>query len=416
MSHKSGISFTQAAMASLLTAASAVSVHADVVTDWNATAATVIVTNGGGSPPSSGIDVAYVHAVIYDAVNAIDGGYSVYAVSPPSASSNASPEAAAATAAHRVLLALYPSQQAFLDGKYAISLASVAEGDAKQQGIAIGEEVASAFLVLRSGDGRFAPVTYVAGSGAGAWQPTPPAFAPGLTPWVGRMRPFAMSSAAQYRSEPPPALDSKEWSEAYDETRIMGAANSTVRTTEQTEIGRFFIEHPGVQYGRILREFVTEREMSVPDNARFFAMMYLSLADAIISVWEAKYYYGFWRPVTAIRAGDTDGNADTAADSSWSPLAPTPPHPEYPAGHGGFTGAFAATLENFFGTKDVTITLSSLSSGTRRTFHRTDDLVKEVIDGRVFGGMHYRFSVVHGANQGRKAARNVARLYFQPAH
>jgi hypothetical protein len=154
--------------------------------------------------------------------------------------------------------------------------------------------------------------------------------------------------------------------------------------------------------------------MSVPDNARFFAMMYLSISDAIISVWEAKYYYGFWRPVTAIRAGDTDGNGATEADSSWSPLMITPAHPDYPAGHGGFTAAFAETLANFFGTRNVTITLSSTATGTRHTFTRTDDLVKEIVDARVYGGTHYRFSVVRGANQGRKAARNVARLYFQP--
>jgi hypothetical protein len=414
MAHKSGFGLKRAALAMILVAVSAVSVRADVVTDWNATATTVIITNGGGSPPSSAIDFAYVHAAIYDAVNAIDGRYTVYAVSPASASSNASQDAAAATAAYKVLLALFPAQQVFLDGKYAASLATVPAGDSKQQGIAIGEEVASGFLAQRSGDGRFASVTYVPGTGPGQWQPTPPAFAPGLAPWVGQMRPFVMATASQYRSEPPPALPSVEWADAYNETREMGAASSTSRTAEQTEIGRFYAEHTGAQYSRILREFATERGMSVADNARFFAMMSVSLGDAIISIWEGKYYYGLWRPITAIRAGGTDGNGDTEADSSWSPLAPTPPHPEYPAGHGGFTGAFAEALENFFGTKDVTITLSSAVTGTRRTFPRTDDLVKEIVDARIFGGMHYRFSVVRGANQGRKAARNVARQHFRP--
>ena len=388
--------------------------RADMVTDWNAIANTAVVTNAGRPPGAAHVDMAYVHIAIYDAVNAIDGRYSAFAVTPSSVPPGSSPEAAAAAAAHHVLRNFFPAQQGFLDAAYAASLAAITDGAAKTNGIAVGTEVAILFLALRIGDGRNASVTYTPGSGPGEWQPTPPAFAPPLAPWMAYMRPFALLDSSQFRAEGPPALDSAQWAADYNETKSFGALNSTSRTPEQTEIGRFYSEHVTAQYNRIFREFAASQGLSLADNARLFAMLYVASADALIAGWESKYYYRFWRPVTAIRAGDTDDNPATEANLTWTPLVLTPPHPEYPAAHGCFTGAVAQTLRAFFGTKRVTITLTSTVTGTARTFHNTDDLIHEIIDARIFGGMHYRTSGEHGTVIGKRVAKWVAKHYFRP--
>jgi hypothetical protein len=388
--------------------------RADMVTDWNAIANTVVVTNAGRPPGAAHVDMAYVHIAIYDAVNAIDGRYSAFAVTPSSVPPGSSPEAAAAAAAYQVLRSFFPAQQTFLHDTYEASLAAIPDGPAKTNGIAVGTEVATLFLALRTGDGRNASITYTPGSGPGEWQPTPPAFAPPLAPWMAYMSPFALLDPSQFRAEGPPALGSAQWAADYNETKSFGALNSTSRTPEQTEIGRFYSEHVTAQYNRIFREFAAIQGLSLADNARLLAMLYVAGADALIAGWDSKYYYRFWRPVTAILAGDTDGNPATEADLIWSPLVVTPPHPEYPAAHGCFTGAVAQTLRAFFGTKRVTITLTSTVTGTRRTFHNTDDLIHEIIDARIFGGMHYRTSGVHGTVIGKKVAKWVAKHYFQP--
>ncbi len=388
--------------------------RADVVTDWNGIANTVIVTNANRPPGAALVDMAYVHAAVYDAVNAIDKRYSVYAVSPTNAPPGSSKDAAAATAAFHVLKILFPAQQAFLEAKYAESLFAIPGGEAKTNGISIGLEVARRFMQLRSNDGRDANVPYVPGTGPGVWQPTPSAHAPALTPWLAKLRPFMLESPSQFRAPGPPALDSSQWAQDFNETKLYGALNSTARTHEQTEIGRFYAEHAGAQYSRIMRKFALERNFNVADNARLFAMVYLSLADAMIAGWESKYYFNFWRPVTAIRAGDTDASELTEADSNWTPLVATPGHPEYPAAHGCLTAAFADTLRAFFGTKKVKIKLSSSVTNTTRTFENTDDLIKEIIDARVYGGMHYRSSVKDGANIGKHVTHWMTKYYFQP--
>ena len=390
---------------------------ADMVTDWNAVASQTIVTNAGRPPAASVVDFVYVNAAMYDAVNSIDGRFEPYAVRSASASPAASEEAAAATAAYRILRTFFPSQSPYLDSQYAASIATVSDGYAKTQGIIVGEEAALGLLAARAGDGRNDPSrVYVYGSGPGEYQPTPPAFASFQTPWVAFMKPFAMERASQFRAERPPALSSDEWADDYNETKTFGALNSTARTPEQTEIGRFYTEHTGAQYNRILRNFALSQNLSLADDARLFAQVYVSVGDAVIAVWDSKYFYRRWRPVTAIRAGDTDGNRDTDADPAWTPLAVTPGHAEYPAAHGSFTGAFAQALEEFFGTRKLTITLTSTVTGTSRTFNRTTDLVKEIIVARIYGGMHFRTSCVQGKVMGEKVAKLVSKHYFQPAN
>jgi len=393
------------------------SVRADAVTDWSAIAQTAIVTNAGRPLSGTIVDVAYVFAAVYDAVNAIDGRYTAFAVSLPTASPTASQDAAAVAAAHHVLKTFFPTQQVFLDGAYATSMAAIPAGPARDQGNAVGVQVATAFLALRANDGRNAVVPYGFGSGPGVYQLTPGApAAPAspATPWVAQMRPFALQSPSQFRAEGPPHLTSAQWAVDLNEVKAMGVLTGSSRTPEQTEIGRFYAEHPGAQLIRSLREFAAAQSMSVADRARLLAILHISAADALIAVFDSKYFYNYWRPVTAIRAADTDGNDATDPDAGWLPLAPTPNHPEYPAAHGGVSTAYAEALRHFFGTKKVTISLSSTVTGTTHTFHSTDEIIKEIIAARVYGGMHYRTSGVHGSVIGRKVAHWIDKNYFQP--
>jgi hypothetical protein len=391
---------------------------ADAITDWSAIAQTTIVTTALRPPPAAVVDVAYVFAAVYDAVNAIDGRYSVFAVSPSNASPQASQEAAAAAAAHHVLKSFFPSQQVFLDNAYAASLAAIPAGTARDQGIAIGVEVATAFLALRANDGRNAVVPYTFGSGPGVYQLTPGAPAPPAspaTPWVALMKPFTLKSSSQFRADGPPHLSSAQWAEDFSEVKSMGVLNDSARTPTQTEIGRFYQEHPGAQLIRNFRDFAAAQPLSLADRARLLAVLHITAADAIIACWDSKYFFNFWRPVTAIHAADTDDNEATESDTSWVPLVPTPNHPEYPAAHGAVSTAYAEALRHFFGTKKVTITLTSTITGTAHTFHRTDDIIKEIIVARIYGGMHYRTSGVHGSVIGRKVAQWIAKHYFQPS-
>jgi len=400
---------------------------ADAVSDWSAIAKTVITdpapmaARGGGA---SAVDFAYVHAAIYDAVNAIDGRYSVFAVRPTTSPTGASPEAATAAAAYTVLKALFTTapQQAYLDGQYANYLLGISAGPAKTKGIAVGTEVAQAFLALRAGDGRNAVVPYLFGSGPGVYQLTPGAPAPPATPatpWLAKMRPFTLNSPSQFRADGPPNLTSAQWADDYNETKTWGAKTGSPRTQAQTDIGWFYTDNPGAYGNRSIRGIAAEQQLAIADSARFFAETYVTLADTFIGCWDSKFYYNFWRPVTAIRAGDTDDNDATERDPLWEPLATTPNHPEYPSAHGCFTGAVANSIENFFDTKKITTHFTSLSvpgapGGVTHTFTRTQDILKEVIEGRIFGGMHYRTSVVHGIVMSNKVAHWVAKHYFLP--
>ena len=391
---------------------------ADAVTDWSDIAQTAIVTNAGRPAPAAVVDAAYVFATVYDAVNAIDGRFSVFAVSPSNASPQASQEAAVVAAAHHVLKTFFPSQQAFLDTAYAASLAGIPPGSTRDQGVAIGVEVATAFLALRANDGRNAVVAYTFGSGPGVYQLTPGAPEPPaspLTPWIAQMKPFTLISPSQFRADGPPHLTSAQWAEDFNEVKAMGALNDSERTTNQTEIGRFYQENPAAQLIRNFRNFAAAQPLSLADRARLLAALHITTADAVIACFDSKYFFNFWRPVTAIRAADTDDNEATEPDPGWLSLVPTPNHPEYPAAHGVVSTAYAEALRHFFGTKKVTITLTSTITGTAHTFHSTDDIIKEIIVARIYGGMHYRTSGVHGSVIGKKVAHWVAKHYFQPS-
>lgn len=388
---------------------------ADKVTDWNLIALTTEANLGRTNNAVIGTDLAYMHIAVYDAVNAIDGRHTVFAVRPTSVPPGASQEAAAVEAAYRVLRSIMPASQGpFLDAQYAASLATIPDGPAKAGGMAVGFEVASLFLISRIGDGRNDPlITYTPGSGPGVWIPTPPAFAAAATPWLAVMRPFAIERPSQFRADGPPALESREYTEDLNETKRLGSVNSTERTPEQTTLARFYFDTTVPQEARGLRQLATERNLSTADSARLYAQLYVSVSDAQIAGWESKLYYGFWRPITAIRNADTDGNPDTEKDAGWTPLTSTPAHPEYPSAHAFISNAFTETLRQFFGTKKLDITLVSTTTGTTINYTSTDDIGKDINDARIYAGFHFRTSCVHGSNIGMKVAKYVAKNYFQ---
>lgn len=392
-------------------------VRADVVLDWNSHAANATVTVGGQVPPRALIRLAMVHLAMYDAVNAIEGvPFESYA-GVPSVTRPASAEAAAASAAHDVLVALFPQQMADLDAKYAASLAALPDGDAKVNGISVGQQAASAILNLRAQDGRDAAVVYVPGSGPGVWVPTPPAFLAAQAPETPFVQPFALKSASQFRPEAPPDLTSDVWARDFNEVKALGSALGSSRTVEQTDIARFWSDNPPLQWNRAWRALSLAKGLRLVDNARYFAMLTTASADALIACWDAKYFYNFWRPVTAIREGDSDGNPETAPDPTWIGVVVTPNHPEYPAAHGCFSGASTETLKQFFGTDEVGFRIDSAVPALAnpvRTYLRFSDALTEVLEARIYGGMHYRNSTRAGARIGKQVSRFTTSHFFRP--
>jgi hypothetical protein len=390
--------------------------HADSVLDWNAHAAQAIVTVGGQSPPRAFIRLAMVHLAIYDAVNAIEGKPFKSYASTPTVNLPASGDAAVATAAHDILVALFPAQKPDLDAKYAAALASLPNDAGRVNGVAVGQQAAAAILAVRATDGRDGTVTYVPGSGPGVWVPTPPAFLGGLASETPLVQPFTLQSASQFRPEAPPALFSRRWVRDYNEVKAFGPLVGSARTAEQTDIGRFWGDNPPLQWTRAWRALSVGNFLRLAENARYFAMLSTASADALIACWDAKYHYNFWRPVTAIRAGDTDGNPHTAPQSDWIGLVTTPNHPEYPGAHGCVSSAITETLALFFGSDEVCFSIDSNVTGLLnpvRSYERFSDALQEVIDARTYGGMHYRNSSRVGAAVGRQVARYALRHNFR---
>jgi hypothetical protein len=379
--------------------------------NWNEIGSQAAATAGRG--PATFIDLTYMHIAVYDAVAAIDGRFEPFAISPHVAGP-ASQDAAAVAAAYNVLRLLYPSQQISLESAYLTSLATIPDGTEKTVGIQVGTDSALRYMQVRAGDGRNAPVIFTPGSGPGAWVPTPPLNLPGALPWLAQMRPFSIESPSQFRAEGPPRLDSLQWAEEYNEVKRLGGINSTERTPEQTEAGRFYVEGAAGQSARAFRRLATDRDLDLIDSSRLFAMIYVSISDSLITTWDSKYYYAFWRPVTAIRAGDTDGNPLTEADPVWTPLAATPNFPEYVSAHSSVASGFAGAISAFFETKKVEVTLDSTVTGTARTFDNTDDIVKDVADARIFAGFHFRSACVHGSVIGKKVVHWVSKRHFRP--
>jgi hypothetical protein len=373
--------------------------RSDVIIDWNAKVEAIGLEKRL-SPAVNARGVTMMHVAMYEAVNAITRRYAPYRLTLAGERS-ASPDAAAAAAAHGVLVRLHPDQQASLDAGLKASLALVPDGDGKSKGVDLGQQAAAGILALRANDGIAAPETYRPTTAAGVYVPTViPA-----SSTVGQMTPWVMTSGAQFRPAQPPALTSPTWTNDLNEIRGIGGRNSTDRTAEQTEIARFWMATGPHCWNPIVRQLAAAKQLDVTDSARLFAMVSIATADSFIAVFEAKYHYNLWRPMTAIRNADMTGNAATARDAGWMPLVDTPMHPEYPCAHCISSSAAAATMQLVLGESlpEFSMTSPALPGVTRR-WKRLQDYSDEVANARVYGGIHYRFSTKVGQDMGRRIA------------
>lgn len=392
-----------------------ISSGANAVVNWNAIAVRTAIQVAGQNQPQSSMYLARVQAAVYNAVVAIEGGYEAYK-SRLAPRPGASVEAAVALAAHDVLVHDFPAQQGTLDADLAALLAAISDGTAKTAGIEVGQQAAAELIAQRLGDGLEANIGFtMPPPGPGVWQL--PTGAVPLSPWISKLRPYMLDSPDQFRPGPPSDLSSEEWAVQFEEVKRIGRNNSTERSAEQTDIARFWTTHAQAQYNAAYRQIVGDRGLDVVDAARLMAMGNLVGADALIGCFDAKYHYLFWRPQFAIPQGDTDGNPQTAADSNFVPLLGTPPHPEYPSAHSCYTSAQAEVFIEVLGTQRIELDLTSTAPNVvQRTRHYeyANDLVQEIIDARVWGGIHYRESDVKGASLGRKVAHWALNRYFLP--
>jgi hypothetical protein len=371
--------------------------RADVIVDWNAKAEAIAIEKRLLPPPNAR-GMALLHVAMFEAVNAVDRRYAPYRLTL-AADRNVSKEAAAAAAAHAVLSALHPDQQASLNSTLAASLASIGEGEPKARGIELGNKAAAEILALRANDGANAAETYRPYTIPGAYVPTmvPVSSTHGaVTPWV-------MEKGSQFRPAPPPALDSQTWTDDVNEIREYGGRNSSKRNTEQTNIGRFWFVTGPQAWNPIVRQLVAAKKMELVDSARLFALVAMATNDAFIAVFDAKYAYNFWRPVTAIRNADLTGNKATPRDASWLPLGDTPMHPEYPCAHCITSAAAGTVLKSVFGNEIPEVSMTSPTApGVTRKWTRIQDYIDEVSVSRIYAGFHYRFSAKVGEEMGLK--------------
>ncbi len=380
----------------------------DVVAEWNQEAVRLTLLPASAlAPVQQTRTMAIVQVSVHDAVNGITREYETYA-SPGAAPAGASPEAAAIAAAYHALRNLFPGHSASLENFYLTSLAThgLSEND---PGIGYGISVAARILTARANDGSTqtqAQYNYTApGAGLpGVWMPL--TSAPALLPGWGGVTPWVLRSSSQFRPEAPPALDSEQYARDYNEVKEIGAINSQTRTAEQTQIATFWLGSPVAIWSQPLRQLNATREFNLSQRARTFALVYLSSADSSIACWEAKYFYNFWRPQPAIRRGAEDGNDSTTADPAWTPLHTTPRHPEYTSGHTTNSTAMVTILQLIFG-DDPGMPVSSTITGITREWDTLNEGLDEVIDARVYSGIHFRTADEVGSRLGGQVARFV---------
>lgn len=381
----------------------------DVVTDWNQKAEAAVL-EAKVYPFVAGRAMSLVHVAMFDAINSIEGRYSPYKVRL-SAPAGSSAEAAGVAAAHAVLVKLFPEQKASLHAAYAASLAQIPDGSGKTAGIGVGEEVAGKILALRAADGADAPNTYRPITVPGVYVPTT---LPIASQW-GNVAPWVMERGSQFRPAPPPDLKSAEWARDYNEVKDLGGKKSTTRSAEQTETARFWIITGPQSWDSMARQLAAAPGRSLIQNARFFALAEMAGADAYIAVFDAKYAFNFWRPITAIRNGDLDGNDATSRDAGWEPLIDTPLHPEYPCAHCITSAAVRVVLESEFGTGPVSVSMtSSAAPGVTHKWATIQEWAEEVSMARIYGGIHYRNSTVVGKDMGKKIGELAVRNYLVP--
>jgi hypothetical protein len=384
---------------------------ADVITDWNEKAV-AFVTARSMLPPQAERVMAAVHLAMFDAVNSIDHRYLPYAVQLPAAKET-SKDAAAAAAAAAVLTALHPNAADELKAALAAYLATMPSGTATADGTKLGAAVAMKIVAARANDGSNAPDAYRPKTTPGVYVPTP-ITASSMWPNV---TPFAMTSPSQFRPQPPIPLQGEEWAADYNEIKSLGGKTSPARSARQTEDGHFWLMTGPVSYYPIARQLVAAKKMDVIDSARFMALASTAVADAFIAVFDAKYHYDFWRPITAIRNGDIDGNSATDLDRTWQPIANTPMHPEYPCAHCISSAAIATVIEAVCGGADIPeVTMTSPTApGVTHRWSNIWAYADEVAMARIYAGFHYRFSTRVGQDMGRKIGRYVVDKTLRPA-
>ena len=394
---------------------------ADEVTYWNEQLQQALLT-ANTSPIVSTRTSAIVHAAVFDAVNGIERRYAPIHVDL-SAPKGASRRAAAVQAAYATLASLFPAQSVNLAAAREVSLASIAadEGVGHSQSIALGidwgQAVAEDILLWRSTDGLTPPPSpFLGGSAVGQWRPTPPGFLPGAGPQFAYMTPWALSFQAQFRPPGPPALTSAQYAIDFNEVKEIGRINSATRTADQTEIAVFWNGNTPVSWNRIARTVSADRHLTLSDNARLFGLLNVAMADAVISCWEAKYFYVFWRPITAIVLADTDPNPDTVLDLTWLPRLTTPAHPEYPSGHSTVSGAAATVLADYFGNDALFSLESETLPGVTRFYTAFSSAADEANDSRVYGGIHFRSACRDGRLGGNSIGSFVSANVAQPVH
>jgi hypothetical protein len=385
-----------------------------VISSWNLLAEQTFLGDVTKKPQEAFLYLGFVDAAMYDAVVGIDGRYEPYSLRAH-APHGASDQAAAVAAAYKILSTYSPYAQSTLDTAHAASLALIPDGQAKTDGIAFGILAADNVIALRATDGRNAPVLFTKAPAPGVWRPTPPANLAMFVPWMGAVTPLLVHSGSQFGEPgPPPALTSKRYTRDFREVKALGSAGSTARTIDQTNTALFFSGNATIQYIATLVDQMQTRHLDIVDSARLFAAVDMSMADAVISVWDAKLLYGFWRPISAINLADTDGNPRTIADTTWVPLLVTPPYPDYVSGYSGVTGAFTRALTRTLGTRHLNLTLiSSAVPGATRQYNSAKKLDKDVISARVWLGIHFRFADTAGVTMGHQVADWALDHYFQ---
>jgi hypothetical protein len=399
------------ALGLVLAASLAQPAAADVITDWNTTAQAVMkAANTGGNPATR--NLAMMHVAMSDAVNSVQNKYAVY-VPAGTPAPGASVEAAAAAAAKAILLQQVPGQKAAIEQAFEASIKGLPDGGARNDGIAIGEKCAAAVIAERVSDGTSAPDTYRPVTSPGVWIPTiPPLFAE-----YARARPWVMRSADQMRPPPPPDLKSERYARDYNETKDMGAAKSAKRTAEQTAAVKFWTQ---ANLGRIWQDAAhmlsEERKLTVAENARLFALLNMGIANTFVIDWDAKFHHNFWRPITAIRNGDQDGNDATERDAGWAPLNANPMHPEYPSQAAIIAGVSVGILEAVFGANPSTPVVATDVNDrkVRRRYSNIRELADEINNVRVWGGIHFRTSLEVGYDMGRRIAVHMVENSLKP--
>jgi hypothetical protein len=399
---------------------SALSARADAVTDWNAITMDAVTIARPG--PQGMLDVALVHIAVHDAVQAIEKRYEAYHFEMAHAKGSRS--AAAAAAAHGVLTAIYPTQASTLDATYATYLAD--HGLSGDQGLEVGQKAAASIAPLRRATPNPLPPPFVGANEIGVWRPTesfigtppaPPSGAPMVTPWLADMDPFTLTSPRRFRAPPPPALTSLRYWRDYEEVKAMGVREGSARTAAQTDLAHFYNDNFFAQWNRALRGVAQSRVHRIGDSARLFALANMATADALITAWDSKRNYALWRPLTAIREGDVDGHPWTVGDPTWQPLVNTPNYPDYTSGANVLVGAMTRTLARFFesdrGPLEVT-SLNPLATQKTRIYTRFSHAADDVVNARIYLGIHFRFADVVARKQGEQVAEHAVEHFLLP--